>query len=68
MPPALDGTATSGTWSPSLKQLIALATVEAAFETPGTPLSLDWTVEGRPGRLGAMVVPLPFLDLPRRRA
>ena len=62
------GTATSGTWSPSLKKLMALATVDARFEVSGTPVSLDWTVEGRPGRLLGRVAPLPFLDPPHRRA
>ena len=34
----------------------------------GTKLSVEWTVEGRRGRVGAIVVELPFLDLPRKRA
>lgn len=62
------GIATSGTWSPLLKQAIALATVEAAFERPGTPLRLDWTIEGRRDTVAAVVAPLPFYDPPHRRA
>jgi hypothetical protein len=29
---------------------------------------VEWTVEGHRGRVDATVVPLPFLDLPRKRA
>ncbi len=62
------GRATSGMWSPTLKQHIALASVDAASEAPGTPLELEWTVEGVRGRATATVVPLPFFDPPRKRA
>jgi glycine cleavage system aminomethyltransferase T len=62
------GKATSTTWAPTLKKMIALASVERRLETPGTRLSIEWTVEGERGRVGASVVPLPFLDLPRKRA
>jgi aminomethyltransferase len=34
----------------------------------GTRLSVEWTVEGRRGRVNASVVELPFLDLERKRA
>ena len=33
----------------------------------GRSSQVEWTVEGHRGRVGATVVPLPFLDLPRRR-
>ena len=62
------GRATSGTWSPLLKQHIALASVEAAYEPLGTQLALEWTVEGRRGRAAANVAALPFFDPPRKRA
>jgi aminomethyltransferase len=62
------GRTTSGTWSPVLKKNLALASVDAAWERPGTRMEVEWTVEGRRERVGATVVPLPFLDLPRRRA
>jgi hypothetical protein len=42
--------------------------VAAAYDHPGTRLQVEWTVEGRRSRVGATVVELPFLDLPRRRA
>ena len=62
------GRATSTTWGPTLKKMIALASVERALEPPGTRVSVEWTVEGERGKVGATVVPLPFLDLPRKRA
>jgi aminomethyltransferase len=62
------GKVTSHGWSPILKQAIGLASVPPAYEAIGTPLSVEWTVEGHRGRVDATVVPLPFLDLPRKRA
>jgi aminomethyltransferase len=62
------GKATSHGWSPILKQAIALAFVPARYERPGTKLQVEWSVEGRRGRVAASVVELPFLDLPRKRA
>jgi aminomethyltransferase len=62
------GKVTSHGWSPILKQAIGLALVPPAYEAPGTGLSVEWTVEGHRGRVNATVVPLPFLDLPRKRA
>jgi aminomethyltransferase len=62
------GKLTSHGWSPILKGAIGLASVPAAYEAVGTKLQAEWTVEGRRGRVEARVVPLPFLDLPRKRA
>jgi aminomethyltransferase len=62
------GKVTSHGWSPILKQAIGLASVPPAFEKPGTPLAVEWTVEGHRGRVDATVVPLPFLDLERKRS
>jgi aminomethyltransferase len=62
------GKVTSHGWSPILKQAIGLASVAPQFEAPGSRLAVEWTVEGHRGRVGATVVPLPFLDLPRKRA
>jgi len=61
------GRATSTAWSPILKRMVALASVEADSEEPGTDLQVEWTVEGTRSRVGARVVDLPFLDLPRKR-
>ena len=62
------GKATSHGWSPILKQAIALASVPPRYERTGSKLQVEWTVEGRRGRVNATVVELPFLDLPRKRA
>ena len=62
------GKVTSHGWSPILKEAIGLAFVPPAHEAPGSPLTVEWTVEGHRGRVNATVVPLPFLDLPRKRA
>jgi len=42
--------------------------VPARHERVGTKLQVEWTVEGRRGRVSATVVELPFLDLERKRA
>ena len=62
------GRATSLGWSPILKQAIALASVPPAQEALGSRLAVEWTVEGRRGRVGATVVETPFLDLERKRS
>ena len=51
------GQVTSGGFSPSLQQPIAMAYVDAALSEPGTVLELD----NRGRRLSARVVPLPFV-------
>jgi len=61
------GRITSSAWSPTLKALVALASLDAEHEQPGTVVSAEWTVEGVRGTVPARVVPLPFLDLPRKR-
>ena len=62
------GKATSGTWSPTLKRNIALASVANAHAREGTHLSIEWTVEAVRHRVSTRVVALPFLDLPRKRS
>jgi aminomethyltransferase len=62
------GRVTSHGWSPILKQAIALASVPPDWEHPGRRCEVEWTVEGRRGRVPARVVELPFLDLERKRA
>ena len=61
------GRATSVGWSPILKQAIGLASVPPAQEARGSKLDVEWSVEGRRGRVSATVVDLPFLDLERKR-
>jgi len=62
------GRVTSTGWSPTLKQMLALASVPARYEPLGTRLQVEWTVEGYHGLVGASVVRLPFFDPPRKRA
>jgi len=62
------GRATSVGWSPILKQAIALASVPPTHEPLGSRVDVEWTVEGRRGRVAGTVVELPFLDLERKRA
>jgi aminomethyltransferase len=62
------GRATSGSYSPLLKQHIALASVAPDYEWTGCPVQVEWTVEGQRGRAAAVVTPLPFFDPPRKRA
>jgi aminomethyltransferase len=61
------GRATSTCWSPTLKKMIALASLGPGLRADA-PLEIEWSVEGERGRVGARVVDLPFLDLERRRA
>jgi aminomethyltransferase len=61
------GRATSRGWSPILKQGLALASVPPSHATPGGHVEVEWTVEGRRGRVRGSVVGLPFLDLDRKR-
>jgi glycine cleavage system aminomethyltransferase T len=60
------GKATSTTWSPLLKQLIALASVEPRCAEPGTKLQIEMTVEAVRHRVTATVRPLPFFNPPRK--
>jgi len=62
------GRASSTTWSPTLKKLIALATVSSDASRPGTRLDMEMTVDHRRRGVGVRVVPLPFFDPPRKRA
>jgi aminomethyltransferase len=61
------GKVTSLGWSPILKQAIGLASVPPTYERVGSRVEVEWTVEGRRGRVKATVVDLPFLDLARKR-
>jgi aminomethyltransferase len=61
------GKATSGTWSPALKQYVVLARVRPQHAKPGTRIFVEETVEGRRYPVPATVVKLPFFDPPRKR-
>ena len=62
------GKATSTTWSPTLKKMIALASVSRESSKPGTSLSMEMTVEAARHTVSAKVVPLPFFNPPRKTA
>ena len=62
------GKATSTTWSPTLKKMIALACVSRESSTPGTTLSMEMTVEAVRHTVSAKIVPLPFFNPPRKTA
>ena len=60
------GRATTTTWSPVLKKLIALATVDAPHVREGTELEFEMTVEAVRHRVPATIVKTPFFN-PRRK-
>jgi aminomethyltransferase len=62
------GRATTTAWSPTLKKLIALATVDAPHFAPGTRLQLEVTVEAVRHLAGATVVKTPFFSPSRKTA
>jgi aminomethyltransferase len=62
------GRATTTTWSPVLKKMIALATVAAPHTAPGTELECEVTVEAVRHRVPATVVKTPFFNPPRKTA
>ncbi len=62
------GYATSGGWSPLLKQYIALAHLEGTFGTAGSAVEMEITVEHHRKRAAARVTKLPFFNPDRKRA
>jgi aminomethyltransferase len=62
------GKATSSTWSPTLKRMIALATIRREHTKVGTRLQFEITVESVRHRVGATVVKLPFFNPKRKTA
>jgi aminomethyltransferase len=62
------GRATTTAWSPTLKRLIALATVDAPHFAAGTTLQIEMTIEGERHFVGATIVPTPFFHPPRKTA
>jgi aminomethyltransferase len=62
------GRATTTTWSPVLKKLIALATVSAPHFAEGTTLEFEVTVEAVRHRVPATVVKTPFFNPARKTA
>jgi len=62
------GKATSTTWSPTLKRMIALASVGRESAATGSILSMELTVEASRKTVSAKIVPLPFFNPPRKTA
>ena len=62
------GKATSSTWSPTLKKMIALATVKREYTKPGTQLQFEITIEAKRHRAQATVVKTPFFNPKRKTA
>jgi aminomethyltransferase len=62
------GKATSSTWSPTLKKMIALATVKRPYTKAGTQLQFEVTVEAKRHRVRARVVKTPFFNPGRKTA
>ena len=61
------GRATSITWGPTIKKMVGFGSVDKQHEALGTRLSVEWSVEGERGKVGATVVPFPFFDPERKR-
>jgi len=62
------GNATSTTWSPVLKKMIALASVESTYSKPGMKLQMEVTIEASRQKAAARVVKLPFFNPTRKTA
>ena len=62
------GKATSTTWSPVLKKMISLASIESSLANPGTKLQVEVTIEAVRHRATATVVKLPFFNPSRKTA
>ena len=62
------GQATSHTFSPVLKNYIAIATIETPYARKGSAVQIEFTVEYVRRKAAATIVKLPFFDPPRKRA
>jgi aminomethyltransferase len=62
------GKATSTTWSPVLKRMIALATVRGEFAQLGSKIEIEITVEAVRHRVSARVVKTPFYNPKQKTA
>jgi aminomethyltransferase len=62
------GKATTTTWSPVLKKMIALASVETSHSRLGDKLQMEITIEAVRHKISAKIVNLPFFNPPRKTA
>jgi len=60
------GRATSTTWSPTLKKMIALASLDRDHARAGKTVHVELTVEAVRHQVSAQVTPLPFFNPPRK--
>jgi aminomethyltransferase len=60
------GKATSTTWSPTLKKMIALACVNRDQSSVGATVNIEMTVEAVRQTVSARVVALPFFNPARK--
>lgn len=60
------GKATSTTWSPVLKKLVALATIACPHDAVGTEVRVEVSVEAVRHQVSARVVQTPFFNPPRK--
>ena len=60
------GKATSTTWSPLLKKMIALSSIDTAHAQPGAKLQMEITIEAMRRKVTATVVKLPFFNPARK--
>jgi aminomethyltransferase len=62
------GKATTTSWSPILKKMIALASVETEHSKLGTQLQMEITIEAIRLKTNVKVVATPFFNPPRKMA
>ena len=62
------GKATSTTWSPVLKKMIALASIETSHAKLGTRLQMEITIEAIRQKVTARIVKMPFFNPARKTA
>jgi aminomethyltransferase len=62
------GRATTTAWSPTLKKLIALATIKSPHDAVDTAVELEVTVDAVRHRVPATIVKTPFFNPARKRA
>jgi len=62
------GRATSTTWSPLLKKMIALASVPTEHSQPATRLDMEFTIEAVRHTVPVTITKLPFFNPPRKTA
>jgi aminomethyltransferase len=62
------GKATTTSWSPILKKMIALASIETEYSKPQTSLQMEVTIEAVRLKTNVKVATLPFFNPPRKTA